>query len=150
MPLDAGKIDPAAGGVLEGAVVGGAVDAPHLLVGQGGGGAAFPPSALMGFEPPRTPGSAKVHWMLGLPVVKRWHPQVINAPPTGDHVIVEAQVRDYGLSPAQQDEVWRRWREGQSFSLIARALGAPMQSARRFLCQNGGVRLARKHVQSDI
>ncbi|MEU2359085.1 IS30 family transposase [Streptomyces misionensis] len=55
---------------------------------------------------------------------------------------MEAQVRDYGFSPAQQDEIWRRWREGQSFSLIGRALGAPMQSARRFLHQSGGVRLA--------
>ncbi|AEM83987.1 IS30 family transposase [Streptomyces violaceusniger] len=50
-------------------------------------------------------------------------------------------MRDYGFSPAQQDEVWRRWREGQSFSLIGRALGAPMQHARRFLYQSGGVRL---------
>ncbi|MFF3787812.1 IS30 family transposase [Streptomyces sp. NPDC001933] len=56
-------------------------------------------------------------------------------------MIVEAQVRDYGFSPAQQDEIWRRWREGQSFSLIGRALGAPMQYARRFLYQSGGVRL---------
>ncbi|MFF1308487.1 hypothetical protein [Streptomyces sp. NPDC058307] len=38
---------------------------------------------------------------------------------------MEVQVRDYGFSPAQQDEIWRRWREGQSFSLIGRALGAP-------------------------
>ena len=56
-------------------------------------------------------------------------------------MIVEAQVRDYGFSPAQQVETWRRWREGQSFSLIGRALGAPMQHARRFLYQSGGVRL---------
>ncbi|MGX4688239.1 hypothetical protein [Streptomyces sp. JNUCC 63] len=48
---------------------------------------------------------------------------MINAPPTNDHVVVEAQVRDYGFSPAQQDEIWRRWREGQSFSLMGRALG---------------------------
>ncbi|MEU9117124.1 hypothetical protein AB0D04_36565 [Streptomyces sp. NPDC048483] len=27
---------------------------------------------------------------------------------------MEVQVRDYGLSPAQQNEIWRRWREGQS------------------------------------
>ncbi|MGW2826091.1 hypothetical protein ACWC24_34620, partial [Streptomyces sp. NPDC001443] len=58
-----------------------------------------------------------------------------------DHVIVEAQVHDCGFSPAQQDEIWRRWREGQSFSLIGRALGAPVQSARRFLHQSGGVRI---------
>lgn len=66
---------------------------------------------------------------------------MINAPPTDDRVIVEAQVRDYGFSPGQQDEIWRRRREGQSFRLIERALGAPMQHARRFLCQSGGVRL---------
>ncbi|MFJ9683909.1 transposase [Streptomyces sp. NPDC101194] len=54
---------------------------------------------------------------------------------------VEAQVRDYGISPAQQDEIWRRRREGQSFSLIGRAPGAPMQHACRFLCRSGGVRL---------
>ncbi len=70
----------------------------------------------------------RVHWTPAALVVIRWHPQVINAPPTDDHVIVEARVRDYGFSPAQQDEIWRRWREGQSFSLIGRALGAPMQS----------------------
>jgi IS30 family transposase len=64
---------------------------------------------------------------------------VINAPPTDDHVIVEVQVRDYGFSSAQQDEVWRRWREGQSFSLIGRALGAPMHHVRQFL--SGGIRL---------
>ncbi|MFD9456690.1 IS30 family transposase [Streptomyces sp. NPDC059985] len=58
-----------------------------------------------------------------------------------DHVIVEAQVRDYGFSPAQQDEIWRRWREGQSFSLIGRALGAPMHHVRQFLYQSGGIRL---------
>lgn len=44
-------------------------------------------------------------------------------------------MRDYGFSPAQQDEIWRRWRAGQSFSVIGRALGAPMQHARRFLYQ---------------
>ncbi|MFF2965042.1 IS30 family transposase [Streptomyces sp. NPDC057963] len=55
---------------------------------------------------------------------------------------MEAQVRDYGFSPAQQDEIWRRWREGQSFSLMGRALGAPMHHVRQFLYQSGGVRLA--------
>ncbi|WP_428849396.1 helix-turn-helix domain-containing protein, partial [Streptomyces lycopersici] len=50
-------------------------------------------------------------------------------------------MRDYGFSPAQQDEIWRRWREGQSFSLIGRAFGAPMRHARRFVYQSGGVRL---------
>lgn len=50
-------------------------------------------------------------------------------------------MRDYGFSPAQQDEIRSRRREGQSFSLIGRALGAPMQHTRRFLYQSGGVRL---------
>ncbi|WP_455680487.1 IS30 family transposase [Streptomyces hirsutus] len=49
---------------------------------------------------------------------------------------------DYGFSPTQQDEIWRRWREGQSFSLMGRTLGAPMHHVRRFLYQSGGVRLA--------
>lgn len=38
---------------------------------------------------------------LQAPMGKRWHPQVINAPLTDDHVVVEAPVRDYGFSPAQ-------------------------------------------------
>jgi hypothetical protein len=65
---------------------------------------------------------------------------VINAPLADDHVIVEAQVRDHGFTPAQRDEVWRR-RRGQSFSLIGRVLGAPMQNACRFPHRSGGVRL---------
>ncbi|MEV5083855.1 hypothetical protein AB0K74_35355 [Streptomyces sp. NPDC056159] len=55
---------------------------------------------------------------------------------------MEAQVRDYGFSPTQQDEIWKRWREGQSFSLMGRALGAPMHHVLRFLDQSGGVRQA--------
>ena len=51
---------------------------------------------------------------------------------------MEKQVRDYGFSPAQQDETWRRWREGPSFSLMGRALGAPMHQPRRFLHQSNG------------
>lgn len=51
-------------------------------------------------------------------------------------------MRDYGFSPAQQDEIWRRWRDGESFSLMGRALGAPMHHVRRFLYQSGGVHQA--------
>ncbi|MFE7332083.1 IS30 family transposase [Streptomyces sp. NPDC057565] len=51
-------------------------------------------------------------------------------------------MRDYGISPAQQDEIWRRWREGESFSLMGRALGTSMHHVRRFLYQSGGVRQA--------
>ncbi|GHH86311.1 hypothetical protein GCM10018793_57690 [Streptomyces sulfonofaciens] len=36
MPLDPREVDPATGRALEGAVVGCAVDAPHLLMGQVG------------------------------------------------------------------------------------------------------------------
>ncbi|MER5421053.1 IS30 family transposase [Streptosporangium roseum] len=57
-----------------------------------------------------------------------------------DHVAMEACVRDYGFSPAQQAEIWKRWRDGESFSLMGRALGAPMRHVRRFLYQSGGVR----------
>ncbi len=49
-------------------------------------------------------------------------------------------MRDYGFSVARQDEIWKRWREGQSLSLIARGLSAPMQHVRRFLAQSRGVR----------
>ncbi|MFI6803367.1 IS30 family transposase [Streptosporangium canum] len=55
---------------------------------------------------------------------------------------MEVCVRDYGFSPAQQDEIWRRWRDGESFSLMGRALGAPMHHIRRFLYQSGGVHQA--------
>jgi hypothetical protein len=36
---------------------------------------------------------------------------------------VEVWVRSWGLSAAEQDEVWARWRRGQSLRLIARRLG---------------------------
>ncbi|WP_196443803.1 helix-turn-helix domain-containing protein [Planomonospora sp. ID67723] len=55
---------------------------------------------------------------------------------------MEVCVRDYGFSPAQQDEIWRRWRNGESFNAMSRALGAPMHHVRRFLAQSGGVRQA--------
>jgi hypothetical protein len=57
-----------------------------------------------------------------------------------DHVGVEGSVRDYGLSPAGQDELWRRWRAGESLSSMSRSLGIPLQHVRRFLAQTGGVR----------
>jgi IS30 family transposase len=48
-------------------------------------------------------------------------------------------VRSWGLSAAEQDEVWRRWREGQSLRLIARRLGRRGPSVRAFVLQTGGV-----------
>ncbi|WP_327167527.1 IS30 family transposase [Streptomyces subrutilus] len=53
---------------------------------------------------------------------------------------MEVHVRDYGFSAVQQDEIWRRWREGESFNSMGRALGSPMHRIRAFLAQSGGVR----------
>jgi IS30 family transposase len=48
-------------------------------------------------------------------------------------------VRSWGLSAAEQDEVWARWRRGQSLRLIARQLGKRGPSVRAFVLQTGGV-----------
>jgi IS30 family transposase len=48
-------------------------------------------------------------------------------------------VRSWGLSAAEQDEVWARWRQGQSLRLIARQLGKRVPSVRAFVLQTGGV-----------
>jgi hypothetical protein len=44
-----------------------------------------------------------------------------------------------GLSAAEQDEVWRRWRQGEWLRLIARRLGKRGPSVRAFVLQTGGV-----------
>jgi IS30 family transposase len=48
-------------------------------------------------------------------------------------------VRSWGLSAAEQDEVWARWRQGESLRLIARRLGKRGPSVRAFVLQSGGV-----------
>jgi DNA-binding CsgD family transcriptional regulator len=48
-------------------------------------------------------------------------------------------VRSWGLSAAEQDEVWRRWRQGESLRLIARRLSKRGPSVRAFVLQSGGV-----------
>jgi IS30 family transposase len=48
-------------------------------------------------------------------------------------------VRSWGLSAAEQEEVWARWRRGQSLRLIARQLGKRVPSVRAFVLQTGGV-----------
>jgi IS30 family transposase len=48
-------------------------------------------------------------------------------------------VQSWGLSAAEQDEVWRRWRQGESLRLIARRLGKRGPSVRAFVLQTGGV-----------
>ena len=48
-------------------------------------------------------------------------------------------MRSWGLSAAEQDEVWVRWRQGESLRLIARRLGKRGPSVRAFVLQTGGV-----------
>jgi DNA-binding CsgD family transcriptional regulator len=48
-------------------------------------------------------------------------------------------MRSWGLSATEQDEVWRRWRRGESLRLIARRLGKRGPSVRAFVLQTGGV-----------
>jgi IS30 family transposase len=48
-------------------------------------------------------------------------------------------VRSWGLSATEQDEIWRRWRQGESLRLIARKLGKRGPSVRAFVLQSGGV-----------
>jgi Helix-turn-helix domain len=53
---------------------------------------------------------------------------------------VKAEMRAYGLSDEQQDEVWAALRAGESLSRIARHRRLPLQHVRRFFAQTGGVR----------
>jgi IS30 family transposase len=48
-------------------------------------------------------------------------------------------VRSWGLSVQEQDEVWARWRHGESLRLIARRLGKRGPSVRAFVLQSGGI-----------
>ena len=48
-------------------------------------------------------------------------------------------MRSWGLSAHEQDEVWARWRQGESLRLIARRLGKRGPSVRAFVLQTGGV-----------
>lgn len=47
-----------------------------------------------------------------------------------------------GLSQAQKKELWRRWKEGQSLSEIARALGKHTGSIQGVVKANGGIAAA--------
>jgi transposase, IS30 family len=49
-------------------------------------------------------------------------------------------MRTWGLSAAEQDEVWRRWRKGESLGSIARGLRHRLPSVRSFIAETGGVR----------
>jgi IS30 family transposase len=48
-------------------------------------------------------------------------------------------VRSWGLSVQEQEELWRRWRQGESLRLIARQMGKRGPSIRAFVLQTGGV-----------
>jgi IS30 family transposase len=48
-------------------------------------------------------------------------------------------VRSWGLSIQEQEELWRRWRQGESLRLIARRMGKRGPSIRAFVLQTGGV-----------
>jgi IS30 family transposase len=48
-------------------------------------------------------------------------------------------VRSWGLSVQEQDELWRRWRQGESLRLIARQMGKRGPSIRAFVLQSCGV-----------
>jgi DNA-binding CsgD family transcriptional regulator len=52
---------------------------------------------------------------------------------------LEVVMRSWGLSAVEQDEVWQRWRRGESLRLIARRLGKRGPSVRAFVLQSGGV-----------
>src|SRR5215208_547591 len=52
---------------------------------------------------------------------------------------LEVVMRSWGLSAVEQDEVWQRWRQGESLRLIARRLGKRGPSVRAFVLQTGGV-----------
>ncbi|WP_373303500.1 helix-turn-helix domain-containing protein [Streptomyces cinnamoneus] len=43
---------------------------------------------------------------------------------------------------AHSHEIWERWRTGESFNPMGRALGAPMHVVRSFLAQADGIRQA--------
>src|SRR5215217_5919868 len=52
---------------------------------------------------------------------------------------LEVVMRSWGLLAVEQDEVWQRWRRGESLRLIARRLGKRGPSVRAFVLQTGGV-----------
>ncbi len=49
------------------------------------------------------------------------------------------QGRRYGLSAEQRNEVWRRWKAGESFHEIGRAFGKDHGSIQFLLSQRGGI-----------
>jgi hypothetical protein len=52
---------------------------------------------------------------------------------------VEWWVRSWGLSVQEQEELWWRWRRGESLRLIARRMGKRGPSVGAFVLQSGGI-----------
>jgi transposase, IS30 family len=52
-------------------------------------------------------------------------------------------MRSWGLSADEQDEVWQRWRRGESLRLIAQRLGRVPSTVSREVARNGGRRCYR-------
>lgn len=48
-------------------------------------------------------------------------------------------MRTWGFSPVEQDEIWERWRGGESIRTIGKRLGHRLPSVRLFLLDTGGV-----------
>ena len=48
-------------------------------------------------------------------------------------------MRSWGLSVQEQEELWQRWRQGESLRLIARRMGKRGPSIRAFVLQTGGI-----------
>ena len=49
-------------------------------------------------------------------------------------------MRSWGLSVQEQEELWQRWRQGESLRLITRRLGKRGPSVGAFVLQSGGVK----------
>jgi IS30 family transposase len=60
----------------------------------------------------------------------------------GEEVVVVART---ALSPAQVDEVWRRWRSGEAVKVLSRAMRRHPSTVRDLLKRCGGVRPAPRH-----
>ena len=49
-------------------------------------------------------------------------------------------MRAWGMSAAQQEQLWARWRAGEAVRAIARHVGMSLPQVWHFLAQSGGQR----------
>jgi hypothetical protein len=59
-------------------------------------------------------------------------------------------VRSWGLSAAEQDEVWARWRQGASLRRIARRLGKRGPSVRAFVLGTNTLAMIARDLVASI